>query len=191
MAYDVLDDQNIKNTKQPKENPFVLFGWMIASAATFILTVLAVEFFIRNVFDTGESSDFFYNIHEGLEYIPLSFVINSGIFVVYFVFFSQAFNVHLKGRPIKAISLAVLIFLLIFGGGVIWMLTMEGSDYTDPISSVEYWMNWFIFIIGYSLPVAIAYYFAWEKRLQVFLIAIFICLVIFQSFMMVYAYPRP
>lgn len=191
MAYNnILDDQKINEKKLPKGNPYKLLGWMVVSVVVFVFTIFAIEFLIRGTFNIGERSHTLSQIHEGLTLVPLSFMLNAGIFAAYCMLFSQTFEQHFKGQILKAITLLVLIFLLLFAGGTIWMLTMEGGDYIEVVSRIDFWMNWSIFIIGHSLPVAVACYYAWEKRLQLFLIVVFICLVIFQSFMLEYVYPR-
>ncbi|MCH2043225.1 MAG: hypothetical protein MK212_03735 [Saprospiraceae bacterium] len=187
MTYNILDDQRIDNG-QPKGNPYKLVAWMVASAFVLALTIFCLVFFMEAM-HISERANTLRRIHKGLEFVPVAAVFNAGVFAAYLVFFSQNFERHLKGQLLKSIALSFLIIFIAFLGFI--MYGMMSSRYISRrVQEWEYWMNWGIFMLGYTTPVALAYYFAWQKRLHILLIVVFICLCLIQSFMMVYVYPR-
>lgn len=187
MTYNILDDQGI-NQRGPKGDPYKLVAWVIVSAAVLALTIFSLVFFMEAM-HIDERSTTLRRIHKGLKYVPVAAVLNAGVFAAYLVFFSQTFERHMKGQLLKSIALSLLIIFIAFLGFTMYEV-MENSYISRRVQELEYWMNWGIFMLGYTIPVAFAYYFAWQKRLHILLIAAFICLCLIQSFMMVYIYPR-
>lgn len=189
MVYNnILDDQRIDNGRR-KGNPYKLIAWIVVSATVLILTIFACVLFME-VMRIHETSRTLGKIHRGLRLVPVSFVFNTGIFAAYLVFFSQTFNRHLQGQILKAIALAMLCIVIAFFAFTMYR-AIDSSYIYQKMRGLEYWLEWGVFIIGYTIPAAIAYYFAWEKRLYILLIAVFIALVLIQSFMMMYIYPHP
>lgn len=187
MTYNILDDQGIAN-QRPKGNLYKLVGWMFVSAIVFILVIFGLVFFMKEM-HIRERSTMLRTIHEGLNYIPIATTLNIGVFTAYLLFFSQTFNRHLKEQILKTVTLSLLILTIAFLGYTIYG-AMNSNYMGRKVQKLEYWISWGVFIGGYGIPTALAYYYAWEKRLQIILIAAFFSLILIQSFMMVYIYPR-
>ena len=188
MTYNntILDDQNTGQENE-KGNPYKLAAWMALSAAVLALTIIVIVFAMQ-YFHIRERSTTLREIHRGLKFVPIAAALNSGVFAAYILFFSQTFKKHLKGNVVKSIALAIIVVEIAHLGLMAYGF-MDSAYIAGQLMHLGYWLRWWVFVLGYSLPAAIVYYVAWERRLYWLLIVAFVTLAAFQSFMMVYAYP--